>query len=414
MKTVVLDDDPTGTQSATGVTVLLEPNADTLTAVLRDNDSVYVQTNSRAIHENDAVTLVGRVRSNAQEAAARLHADVRFVLRGDSTLRGHVFAESEVFASEDSVIVFVPAFPDGGRTTIDGVHRVLIDGRQVPADQTEYAQDPVFPFAHGRLDAYVAEKSDRPAVLVPLATVRAGALADILRDVAPRSVVLPDVSDNSDIDIIAEAITAAQLAGRDIVVRCGAPLAAALAGVRSHGLLTTPLVTQPRATLLVCGSHTGGATRQLAPVIAAWGDPAVVDTELALSDSAAAGDNVAAAASAQLNDRGLAIVMSERTRSPKHNTLEHGRHVMEALTSAVRTLGSRVDIVVAKGGITSADVARIGLGARTARVLGQVLPGISVWDLQAFDGHPVLYVVVPGNVGGPDTLTNVLAAVGYR
>ncbi|GAB3040299.1 four-carbon acid sugar kinase family protein [Parafrigoribacterium mesophilum] len=414
MKTVVLDDDPTGTQSATGVTVLLESSADILTAALRDNDSVYVQTNSRAISETEAVALVRRVRADAQEAAARIHADLRFVLRGDSTLRGHVFAESEVFAAGDSIIVFVPAFPDGGRTTIDGVHRVLIDGRQVPADQTEYAQDPVFPFGHGRLDEYVAEKSDRPPVLVPLGKVRAGALAGTLRDVAPRSVVLPDVADNSDIDLIAEAITAAQLAGRDIVVRCGAPLAAALAGVRSVGLLDTPLVAEPRATLLVCGSHTNGATRQLAPVVAAWGEPAVVDTELSLSDSAQAGNNVAAAASAQLNDRGLAIVMSERTRSSEHNTLEHGRRVMEALTTAVRRIAPQVDVVVAKGGITSADVARIGLGARTARVLGQVLPGISVWDLRAFDGHRVLYVVVPGNVGGPDTLTDVLAAVGYR
>ena len=414
MKTIVLDDDPTGTQSAAGVTVLLESSADILTDALRDNDSVYVQTNSRAIDENDAVALVGRVRADALEAAARMHAAVRFVLRGDSTLRGHVFAESEVFAAEDSIIVFVPAFPDGGRTTIDGVHRVLIDGHQVPADQTEYAQDPVFPFAHGRLDDYVAEKSDRPAVLVPLADVRGGAMAGILRDVAPRSVVLPDVADNTDIDLIAEAITAAQLAGRDIVVRCGAPLAAALAGVRSDGLLTAPLVTAPRATLLVCGSHTNGATKQLGPIIAAWGEPAVVDTELALSDSAAAGDKVAAAASGQLNDRGLAIVMSERTRSREHNTLEHGRRVMEALTVAVRTIAPKVDVVVAKGGITSADVARIGLGARTAHVLGQVLPGISVWQLQAFDGHQVLYIVVPGNVGGPDTLTEVLAAVGYR
>ena len=38
MKTVVLDDDPTGTQSATGVQVLLESDADRLEAALRDAD----------------------------------------------------------------------------------------------------------------------------------------------------------------------------------------------------------------------------------------------------------------------------------------------------------------------------------------------------------------------------------------
>lgn len=412
MKTIVLDDDPTGTQSATAVTVLLESSADILTDALTENDSVYVQTNSRSISEAEAVALVEHVRRDALEAATRLHEEVRFVLRGDSTLRGHVFAESEVFASDESIIVFVPAFPDGGRTTIDGMHLVLIDGQQVPAHQTEYADDPVFAFAHGRLDEYVSEKSDRPGILVPLAAVRAGALAGVLRDAPSGSVVLPDVLDNSDIEAIADAITTAQVAGRDVVVRCAAPLAAALAGVSSDGLLPTPLLREPRPTLLVCGSHTQGATRQLEPIISAWGEPVTVDTALVFADSTAASEAVGVAASAQLTDRGLAIIMSERARSSEHNTLEDGRRVMDALTTAVRRLAPKVEVVIAKGGITSADVARIGLGARTARVLGQVLPGISVWQFQAFDGHEILYVVVPGNVGGPDTLTRVLAAVG--
>jgi uncharacterized protein YgbK (DUF1537 family) len=414
MKIVVLDDDPTGTQSATGVTVLLDSSADILTEALRDNDSVYVQTNSRAISEADAVALVSRVRSDALEAAARLQDEVRFVLRGDSTLRGHVFAESETFASDQSIMIFVPAFPDGGRTTVDGMHLVRIDGRQVPADQTEYAADPVFPFAHSRLDEYVAEKSNRHGILVPLRDVHRGALVEVLRDAPAGSVVLPDVSDNADIAIIAEAISAAQLAGRDIVVRCAAPLAAALAGVASKSLLPTPLLAEPRPTLLVCGSHTMGATHQLASVIDIWGEPIAVDTESALLDSATAGDAVAAAASLQLNERGLAIIMSERTRLSAHNTLEHGQRVMEALTTAVHTIAPEVSVVIAKGGITSADVARIGLGARTARVLGQILPGVSVWELQTFDGREILYVVVPGNVGEADTLTKVLMSVGYR
>jgi uncharacterized protein YgbK (DUF1537 family) len=418
MKTIVLDDDPTGTQSASGVTVLLESNADLLTEALRDNDSVYVQTNSRAIDEAAAVALVGAVRSDGLEAARRLGDDVRFVLRGDSTLRGHVFAESDVFAGDvaasDSIMVFVPAFPAGGRTTVDGVHLVSIDGVAIPAAETEYASDPVFGFHHSRLVDYVAEKSGRRGIHVPLQTVRNGGLDAVLRGADAGDVILPDVLDDDDILAIAAAITAVQRAGRDIVVRCAAPLAAALAGVTSDGLLQTPLVPEPKRTLLVCGSHTIGATRQLEPVIAAWGDAALVSTAAALADSAAAGADAADAASAQLDARRLAIVTSERSRSSEHNTLEHGSRVMEALTTAVRAVIESVDVVIAKGGITSADVARVGIGARSARVLGQVLPGVSVWDLTAFDGHRVLYVVVPGNVGGPDTLMRVLAAVGFE
>ena len=84
---------------------------------------------------------------------------------------------------------------------------------------------------------------------------------------------------------------------------------------------------------------------------------------------------------------------------------------MAALTTAVAALLTEVDVVVAKGGITSAEVARTGIGATSAVVLGQVLPGVSVWRLVARDGREVLYVVVPGNVGGPDTLVCVLDAL---
>ena len=50
----------------------------------------------------------------------------------------------------------------------------------------------------------------------------------------------------------------------------------------------------------------------------------------------------------------------------------------------------------------------MGIGATSAVVLGQVLPGVSVWGLRAHDGRELLYVVVPGNVGAPDTLVRVL------
>ncbi|HEY8310980.1 MAG TPA: four-carbon acid sugar kinase family protein, partial [Gemmatimonadaceae bacterium] len=205
MKTVVLDDDPTGTQSATDVLVLLETDADLLTDALRDADSVYVLTNSRAIDEAAAVALVTAVRADALEAAERLGQEVRFVLRGDSTLRGHVFAESDVFASDDAIIAFVPAFPAGGRTTIDGVHLVCIDGRSVPAHETEYAADPVFPFYASRLTDYVAEKSDRPALHVPLRAVRGDTLEQVLRNAPARTVVLPDVENDDDVHLIADA-----------------------------------------------------------------------------------------------------------------------------------------------------------------------------------------------------------------
>jgi uncharacterized protein YgbK (DUF1537 family) len=161
----------------------------------------------------------------------------------------------------------------------------------------------------------------------------------------------------------------------------------------------------------VSGSHTGGATAQLAPVVDAWGEPAVIDTKKALDTPFEAGRDAATHARDSLASRHLAIVTTERDRSAAHNTLAHGERVMTALTAAVRDVLPEVAVVVSKGGITSAEVARTGIGASSARVLGQVLPGVSVWEMDAHDGRTILYVVVPGNVGEPDTLTRVLDAL---
>ncbi|QDP95225.1 hypothetical protein FOE78_04240 [Microlunatus elymi] len=412
MKTIVLDDDPTGTQSATGVKVLLDSDADLLTAALTEADSVYVQTNSRALHEDAAIGLVRRIRHDGEEAARRLDDSVRFVLRGDSTLRGHVFAETEQFLHDDAVMIFVPAFPAGGRTTRDGVHYVRIGDQEVPAGQTEYAQDPVFGFSTGNLADYVREKSTRTPVPVDLAAVRTGELTKIMINSEPGSVILPDVVDQDDIEAIARAIDDAEAQGRTVVIRSAAPLAAALAGVTSTGLLDRPLISEPAPTLLVCGSHTAGATAQLGEVIKVWGDPAVVDTDRALQQPEVAGRAVAEIASRQLDRRQLAIIASDRIRRSTDSTLDHGEKVMTALTTAVDQLGDRADVVIAKGGITSAEVARTGLGARSAMVLGQVLTGVSVWQLESRSGRSIRYVVVPGNVGGPETLIDVLAALG--
>ncbi|WP_424446528.1 four-carbon acid sugar kinase family protein [Microbacterium sp. CH-015] len=252
MKTIVLDDDPTGTQSASGVVVLLEYDEELIRSALERADAVYVQTNSRAIDEEQAIALVRRVREAGERAAAALGEDVQFVLRGDSTLRGHVFAETEQFLGPDAVIVFCPAFPAGGRTTIDGVHLVQIGDEVLPAHETEYADDPVFPFASGVLTAYVVEKSDRVAVTVPLAAVRAGGVATAIAGAPAGAVVLPDAETDADIVRIADGIRIARRAGRAVVVRSAAPLAAALANVQSDGLLEVPLVPAPVPTLVAC------------------------------------------------------------------------------------------------------------------------------------------------------------------
>jgi len=416
VRTIVLDDDPTGTQSATGVSVLLEWDAAAIAATLRAEGSVYLQTNSRAIPESEAVALARRIRDEVAEVERVLGERLLVVLRGDSTLRGHVFAESDVFAGEEGRVLFVPAFPQGGRTTIGSVHRVVIDGVDTPAGETEFARDPVFGYRSSDLVAWTRERGGRRAIPVALDELRSSdglAVAEALAAAAPRELVVPDVATDEDVALVHRGLEAALARGVPVVVRSAAPLAAVCAGRLSTGFLPRPLAgAEGRPVLVVCGSHTAAATEQLAELARTIGtEPVVIPTDDAFADPERAGRRAAAAAADVLAERGVAIIATERVRRAADASLADGALVMRALMVATRALVSRVGVVVSKGGITSAEVARVAFGADRAHVRGQLAAGISVWDLGAGERRGI-QIVVPGNVGGRDTLVDVLSATG--
>ena len=89
----------------------------------------------------------------AAERVARLTAQLAgrdvFYKTVDSTLRGHVTQELEACfaASGRKSLVFAPAFPDAGRTTVDGIQ--LVGG--VPVSESSYGRDPVHPARHSAL-----------------------------------------------------------------------------------------------------------------------------------------------------------------------------------------------------------------------------------------------------------------------
>src|SRR4029434_302180 len=91
------------------------------------------------------------------------------------------------------------------------------------------------------------------------------------------------------------------------------------------------------------------------------------------------------------------------------SSLSLRQRVSEGVVAIVQVLSVWPRYILAKGGITSSDVATQGLGVRRALVLGQILPGVPVWQLGPETRHPGLgYIVFPGNVGGPQALAEVV------
>jgi uncharacterized protein YgbK (DUF1537 family) len=415
-RVVVLDDDPTGSQSAAGVEVILRPQPGEFTRFFAGGDrACYVLTNSRALPREGAVHLVAGIRRVVESAARAAGREVAFVLRGDSTLRGHVFAETDAIAPPGAVVLFVPAFPDGGRRTVGGVHYLDQEGTPVPVSETEFAADPVFGYRSRRLADWVREAGGphRAAQLVTLGELRAGgpgAVAGALRAAPAGTVVIPDAASEADIRAIVIGLLDAERSGKPVVVRSAATFAALRAGARSPGLLTR---TEPAGgpVLIVCGSHTAASTRQLSRLGELLPAPVVLPDEAAAGDPCHAARLLAPLLRQRLADRGAAILATQRHRRPEHSSLDWGARVMAALTAVVAQVGQHCAGVIAKGGITSAEVAVRGLGARRARVRGQLLPGVSLWDLD-LDGRTLPYVVVPGNVGDDSTLVTLAGRLG--
>lgn len=89
----------------------------------------------------------------------------------------------------------------------------------------------------------------------------------------------------------------------------------------------------------------------------------------------------------------------------KEDALIRSVKISEAVQSLVGKLKVTPAFVIAKGGITSSDVGTKALQVRKANVLGQICPGIPVWQTGAESKFPMMpYIIFPGNVGEATTL----------
>lgn len=432
---IVLDDDPTGTQSVADLPVLTRWEvADFEWALNTGAPAVYVLTNSRSVDASTAARINREVVIAAVSAARARGIRPVFASRSDSTLRGHFPLEPDVIAAtlaeigepEVDGVVLVPAFPDAGRLTIGGVHGMAADGQFTPVGDTEFAQDSTFGYRSSRLAAWVAEKSDgrvaaADVVELTLDIVRAGAesIADALGSATPQAVFAVDIVDEDDLRQLALGLELAEAGGSTFIYRVGPPFVRARIGQAPRAPLTFSGTDAggTRGGLIVVGSHVGVTSRQLADLTARRPDALVVELDvpslLDPSTSAATIDDAVQRVSTGLVTRDV-IVHSSRTlirTDDPDESLAISRQVSDALVAVVsRTLAiAPPRFVIAKGGITSSDVASRGLSIRRAMVRGSLFPGIvSVWESAEGPAAGIPYVVFAGNVGQDGTLTEAV------
>ena len=446
LKVVVLDDDPTGSQTVHGCPLLLRWDADTLRRGLaHPSPLLFVLANTRAL---DPAAAAARTReicralrpALAEAQAGGAIAQWLLVSRGDSTLRGHFPLEPEVIAAElgpfDAAFL-VPAFLPGGRTTSGGVH--YLHGQ--PVHTTPFAADRLFGYGTSDLPAWVAEKT---AGRIPAATVQRIGLAALegdpahlrrrLAELQGQPWVVVDAERPQHLAVLGAAVrelTAAAATAhwgrpRRFLFQSAASLLnglvelpqqpqdrAALAGLRRRGADGRPL-----PGLVLVGSHVPLADAQLAKLLRQPGCQ-LVELDVArlrrVLEGPAPAELLAALERAWLellqatlaagHTPVLATSRGELVCGSAAERRRLGLALAGLMARLAAALAPQLGYLISKGGITSHTLLADGLAVNRVELQGQLLPGLSLVLTPPEAAVPQLPILTfPGNLGGPTTL----------
>ena len=432
-KIIVLDDDPTGVQTVHDVSVYTDWSIDSIRKGFEEESRLFfLLTNSRGFTALQTTKAHTEIAENVDKVAKKQNRNYLIISRSDSTLSGHYPLETEVLKevleaknewNMDGEIL-CPFFKEGGRFTLDNIHYVKYGEELVPAGQTEFARDETFGYQSSNLCEYVQEKTKgvfrkEECICITLEMLRKmdiNAIENRLLSVTGFQKIIVNAIDTIDVKIFCIALYRAMAKGKHYIIRSAAALVKAIGNISDRLLLSrTDMVLDKKATggIIVVGSHTKKTTEQLEELqkinkicfiemnsdLVLKGNELEKETERILQEEE------------RLIQDGINVCVSTKRALLKvendtpEEALVRSVKISDALKNCVGHLKVTPSFVLAKGGITSSDVGIKALHVKKAKVLGQIQPGIPVWQTgeeSLFPGIP--YIIFPGNVGNADTL----------
>jgi len=352
-------------------------------------DVVALDTESRAVSPVEARH---RMRAVARRLGARLHTGLLFK-KIDSTLRGPVGGEVEALqdASGRRTVLVCPAFPEQGRTVVDGLLR--IDGTLAHA--TSVGLDPAYPGATSDVAEILRRGARRAIRHLPLGCVRGGRehlLTTLAR--AGVGILSADAETDADLDALAAAATSP-----DVVLAGSAGLARAVAAQLGR---EGPRVALPggRAWLIVAGSLHPATRAQLRTLEAAGVAGVAVDEGRE--------PDLAAVAWALRGGRPAFLTTVERAAGTPSARSRAATALAEA---AARLLAQSPPSLVAVTGGDTAYALLMALGADHLELSGSPASGLALADL-VVDGAPPLAVLTKaGGFGPPNLFLSLLKGI---
>jgi uncharacterized protein YgbK (DUF1537 family) len=412
MKTIiVLDDDPTGTQTVHGVPVITNWRKGTIEQEFRGKTPLFfILTNSRALIEREAEILAFSIGKNLKEIGK----PNVLISRSDSTLRGHFPAEVNALAKglgfeSDFLIVLAPAFFEGNRFTKDDTHYVKEGEDWIPIAELPYSKDKTFGYQNSNLREWVQEKSKGSITAKEIDSVSIQELESNAEDVilkkieGAKKVLIINALEVNHLVVFSKII---QKTDRQIIYRTAASFVPVFGKITQKDLLQKEdFNVQSKASggLIIVGSHVPKTTVQLNELLKSGISSIEFEVEKYIKDSESYLRTLSKFVNVTLANKQDLVLYTSRelvSKTLENDSLLLSIKVSEGLIYIVKNLTQKPAFLIAKGGITSSDIATKGLNIQRAMVRGQILPGIPVWQADQNARFPDLtYVVFPGNVG---------------
>lgn len=432
-KIVVLDDDPTGVQTVHDISVYTNWDKETIRQGFEEeNNLFYILTNSRGFTAEQTTKAHNEISAVVDEVAKETGREYIFISRSDSTLRGHYPLETEILKTNyekntgktiDGEIL-CPFFKEGGRFTIDDVHYVKYGEELIPANETEFAKDKTFGYTAATMPEYIEEKTKGAykaenvtcISLEDIHNMDIDKIENLLMNVHGFNKIIVNAVDYADVKVFCVALYRAMAKGKVFMFRTAAAIVKVMGGVSDQPLLTRKqMVTKETENggIIVVGSHTDKTTRQveelkkLADIEFIELDATLVKDEQAFEEEV----NRCLEKEEECIKAGKTVccyttrALITADTGDKEDELRLSVKISDAVQSLVGRLKVTPVFVIAKGGITSSDVGTKALAVKKANVLGQIRPGIPVWQTGEESRFPMTpYVIFPGNVGEITTL----------
>ncbi|CEG26453.1 four-carbon acid sugar kinase family protein, partial [Bacillus sp. B-jedd] len=442
-KMIVLDDDPTGVQTIHGLSVYTSWDLKALREAFEEpQEMFFILTNSRSFSVEKTICAHREIAANIVQVSKETGMDFVIICRGDSTLRGHYLLEMDVLSeaiqelagTEIDGQIIGPCFFEGGRVTIDNIHYLADKGELVPVGETEFARDKTFGFQNSHLGKYVEEKTKgkyKAAECVyfdhkELTDHNIGGLAAKLASVSKGSKVIVNAVDYNQLNAFCKVLLIAMNKNKRFIIRSAASFVKAFGKISDQPLLTGEQLIQKdnkNGGIVIVGSHVNKTTRQLEKLKNAELPVDFIEFNIqkAIEGSGLESEveSILAKAQGVLRRGRHAVIFTSREvfsskELNKEELLQISVGISDALSSIVRKLEITPSFIVAKGGITSSDVAIKGLKVKKALVMGQIKKGIPVWMTGEESKFPFMpYIIFPGNVGEDSDLREIISELNH-